>query len=88
MDNTELKQVAVGVLSTGHWPTHLGLNTDGERIEWLARQLEAVALSREQIEESHEAEIARLEESSVDQANTITRLEDRLDRIARIADEA
>ena len=42
MDNTQLKSIAVGVL-TGHWPAHLGLHTDAEKIEYLARQLEAAA---------------------------------------------
>lgn len=40
MENSELKSIAVGVLATNHWPTHLGLTTDTDRIEWLARQVE------------------------------------------------
>lgn len=42
MENSELKSIAVGAL-TGYWPAHLGLTTDAERIEWLARQVERLA---------------------------------------------
>lgn len=42
MDNTQLKSIAVGAL-TGHWPAHLGLTTDAEKIEWLARRVEELA---------------------------------------------
>lgn len=42
MDNSELKQTAIGILSNNHWPAHLGLNTETERIEWLARQVETL----------------------------------------------
>lgn len=35
-----LREIVVGIISTGYWPPHLGLNTDAERIEWLARQIE------------------------------------------------
>jgi len=42
MDADELRQIATGTL-TGYWPKHLGLNTDAEKIEWLARQVETLA---------------------------------------------
>lgn len=42
MDTTQLKSIAVGAL-TGYWPAHLGLTTDAEKIEWLARQVEEMA---------------------------------------------
>lgn len=42
MDNTQLKAIATGAL-TGHWPAHLGLTTDAEKIEWLARTVEGMA---------------------------------------------
>lgn len=42
MDAQELGELATNAL-TGHWPKHLGVNTDAERIEFLARKLEAVA---------------------------------------------
>lgn len=39
----DIKAIATGILSTNHWPPHLGLTTDSERIEWLARQVEELA---------------------------------------------
>lgn len=42
MENSQVKDIAVGAL-TGHWPAHLGLTTDSEKIEWLARQVERLA---------------------------------------------
>lgn len=42
MDAQELRELATNAL-TGHWPKHLGVSTDAERIEFLARKLEAAA---------------------------------------------
>lgn len=42
MDADQLRELATSAL-TGHWPPHLGVNTDQEKIEYLASQLEAVA---------------------------------------------
>lgn len=42
MDETErarLQQIATDA-QVGYWPPHLGLNTDAERIDYLARTLE------------------------------------------------
>lgn len=39
----DVKSIATDVLSTGSFPAHLGLNTDAEKIEWLARELEKLA---------------------------------------------
>lgn len=42
MDETErarLQQIATDA-QVGHWPSHLGLNTDAERINYLAQTLE------------------------------------------------
>lgn len=41
MENSQVKDIAVGAL-TGHWPAHLGLTTDADKIEWLARQVERI----------------------------------------------
>lgn len=41
MDETQrarLQQIATDA-QVGHWPPHLGLNTDAERIEFLAEKL-------------------------------------------------
>jgi hypothetical protein len=46
MDADQLREIATGAL-TGHWPAHLGLNTDAEKIEWLARQVETLADNHE-----------------------------------------
>lgn len=42
MENSQVKDIAVGAM-IGHWPAHLGLTTDSEKIEWLARQVERLA---------------------------------------------
>lgn len=53
MDNSELKSIAIGAL-TGHWPAHLGLVTDGERIEWLARQVESLTDNARDFDEEND----------------------------------
>lgn len=42
MDSNDLRELATNAL-IGHWPPHLGVNTDAERIEFLARKLESAA---------------------------------------------
>lgn len=42
MDASQLRELATNAL-TGHWPPHLGVRTDQEKIEYLARQLESAA---------------------------------------------
>lgn len=42
MDAQQLRELATNAL-TGHWPKHFGVNTDAERIEFLARKLDAAA---------------------------------------------
>jgi hypothetical protein len=42
MDANQLQELATNAL-TGHWPAHLGLHTDAEKIEYLARRLEDAA---------------------------------------------
>ena len=39
MEPNQIKQIAKDA-QVNHWPSHLGLNTDAERIYWLAQQLE------------------------------------------------
>lgn len=40
----DVKAIAIGAL-TGHWPAHLGLTTDADKIEWLARQVEKLTVA-------------------------------------------
>lgn len=42
MNAQELRELATNAL-TGHWPKHLGLETEQEKIEYLARKLEDAA---------------------------------------------
>lgn len=42
MDADQLRELATNAL-TGHWPAHLGVNTDQEKIEHLARAIEKAA---------------------------------------------
>jgi len=39
IERSRVRQVALDA-QVGHWQAHLGLNTDTERIEWLAKRLE------------------------------------------------
>lgn len=59
MDNTQLKSIAVGAL-TGFWPAHLGLTTDAEKIEWLARQVEGLTDASEYRDDVQECEACDL----------------------------
>ena len=52
-----LKEIAIGAM-TGHWPAHLGLKTDAERIEFLARAVEKLVDELEGHEELQEREAA------------------------------
>lgn len=52
MDETErarLQQIATDA-QVGHWPPHLGLNTDAERIEFLADSLSDVIVSNRDLD--------------------------------------
>jgi hypothetical protein len=51
MDATQLRELATNAL-TNHWPAHLGVHTDAEKIEFLARILDKAA---GEIAESNEA---------------------------------
>lgn len=42
MDASTLRELSTNAL-TGHWPAYLGLRTDAEKIEYLARQIELAA---------------------------------------------
>lgn len=42
MDADQLRELATNAL-VNHWPPHLGVNTDQEKIEYLARKLESAA---------------------------------------------
>ena len=42
MDADQLRELATNAL-VGHWPPHLGVKTDQEKIEYLARQLDQAA---------------------------------------------
>lgn len=86
MDADSLRELATNAL-TGHWPPHLGVTTDAEKIEYLARALDSVAGKTEEVEAEMQLEIDRLEAASVDTANDITRLESKLERIAAIAND-
>lgn len=73
MDNTQLKAIATGVLSTGHWPAHLGLHTDAEKIEWLARRLEELAVAAESVEQLQD-EIDKLTDEVGELTDDVTEL--------------
>ena len=53
MDATDLRTLATNAL-TGHWPAHLGVATDAEKIEYLARRLEELADNAESVERLEE----------------------------------
>ena len=58
--NTQLKSIVVGAL-TNHWPAHLGLTTDAEKIEWLARQVEELVDESVKADAEIDSLYARLE---------------------------
>lgn len=50
MEPNQLIQIAKDA-QINHWPPHLGLNTDAERIYWLACQLENAAGAQDEVED-------------------------------------
>lgn len=63
MDAQQLRELATNAL-TGFWPKHLGVNTDAERIEFLARKLERVADDIDQNEDFEDRALAAEEENA------------------------
>lgn len=82
MDAQQLRELATNAL-TGFWPKHLGLNTDAERIDFLARKLEAA--SGEIVRGDEEAERAiQLEEQNDKLRSDLEFTESKLSRIREL----
>jgi hypothetical protein len=80
MDANQLRELATNAL-VGHWPAHLGVQTDAEKIEFLARQLEMAAdeiAEGEQLETENEA----LQNKVDEQAAEIETLTERLKELS------
>lgn len=83
----DIKAIATGILSTNHWPAHLGLTTDAERIEWLAKGVEelaeTVAISDGEAEKLS-ADLERANENITDRDEEIETLKDKIREIRGI----
>ena len=84
METQEMISLALNA-RLGHWPPHLGLNTDAERIEYLATQLDEAAT---QIVngETLEDENAALREERDDFKSKYLDAQGKLDQIRNIVD--
>lgn len=74
MEPSELKELAINA-RIGHWPAHLGLNTDAERIDYLAQRLEEAAANVGDVEDLQDKLDAMVENQTTMQEviNDLTR---------------
>lgn len=83
METEQLRTIAKDA-QINHWPPHLGLNTDAERIHWLAQQLESAVELYDRIDEL-EDDLATQKEWT-DAANG--EVEELRDEIAKLKEKA
>lgn len=69
MEPEQLRELATNA-QLDHWPPHLGVRTEAEKIEYLAKALESV--------NDYEAQIEAITAERDDLADQVTKLEDKL----------
>lgn len=82
MDANQLQQLATNA-RLNHWPPHLGVRTEAEKVEYLANALDEVTLRDAQIE-ALETQVETLEEELADREG---KLDTGNDRIETLEDE-
>jgi uncharacterized coiled-coil DUF342 family protein len=83
MDANQLQELAINAL-LNHWPPHLGVRTDAEKIAYLAealRQSEEQQVNDSEIRTEMQNEIDRLRDKAQDLEDQVDGLRDDLDAL-------
>lgn len=86
MDANQLNELANNA-ELNHWPAHLGVTTDAEKVGYLAARLREVATERSNQLEAAEQRIEYLEGESIDIENKIDRLSDENEKLEAANEE-
>lgn len=89
MDAEQLQQLALNA-ELNHWPPHLGVTTDAEKVEYLARQLrEAAAMvtTNDQLVEEIKDLNTRIDDLESDFESRIESLRNDLEKLEEEAEE-
>ena len=74
MDANQLQELATNA-QLDHWPPHLGVTTDAEKIEYLAQRLREIIIEHDNQLEAAEQREDSLNEDVIDLGNKVDRLE-------------
>jgi phage shock protein A len=74
MDAQQLRELATNA-ELNHWPAHLGVTTDAEKVEYLAARLREVATEHANELEAAGQREESLNEDVIDLTNKVDRLE-------------
>lgn len=85
MGSNQLQQLATDV-ELNHWPPHLGVRTDAEKIEYLAQRLREAAGKDERIEEL-EDEVNQLEDRNSQLAQKLEDADDNEDMVKDLRED-
>jgi peptidoglycan hydrolase CwlO-like protein len=79
MDNNQLNELATNA-RLGHWPLHLGVRTEAEKVECLANAIQFVTAKDIEVE-ALEDQIEALGEEAVDLQNKIDSRDDQIEKL-------
>jgi peptidoglycan hydrolase CwlO-like protein len=85
MDANQLQELATNA-RLDHWPPHLGVRTEAEKVECLANVLGGVTLRDAQIDEL-ENQIEALQEETADLENKLDSRDDQIEKLETKVDE-
>lgn len=89
MDTNQLHELATNA-RLNHWPPHLGVTTDAEKIEYLAQRLEEAAdmtITNDKLIEQVKELRTRIEDLELDLESKIDDLKDDLEKIEAEVEE-
>jgi peptidoglycan hydrolase CwlO-like protein len=85
MDANQLNELATNAL-LDHWPPHLGVQTEAEKVAYLVNALSEVEVKNGQIE-ALENQIETLEEEAVDLEDKLDSRDDQIEKLEAEIDE-
>lgn len=80
MNTNQLHELATNA-EINHWPPHLGVTTDAEKVGYLAERLRGAADSHSSELEAVEQRLETIEGENIDLENKIDRLEDENEKL-------
>lgn len=86
MDANQLNELATNA-RLNHWPPHLGVVTEAEKVEYLAQQISTIIETGDAEIVSLEDRVKFLEGESMDLQNTIDARDDKIDRLESKIDD-